>query len=149
MFLRERKDVVGGSLLTIIGIAFTWYALIHYDLGTLSNMGPGMFPAALGVLLAIFGTAMAIVGLFERDGFPEIHLRQPVFVVGSVAAFALLLPPFGVLPAVLGVVIVSALADSRARPLSIALLGAALCLLAWLIFSVGLALPMPMLHWPF
>jgi hypothetical protein len=149
MFLRNYKDVIGGGALAIFGFAFTWYAMQHYDLGTLSSMGPGMFPVGLGVLLCVLGLATAAFALFQQTPFPEIRVRVPFFVLASVAAFTLTLTPFGLIPAVLVVTVVSSFAESKVRFGSLAGLGGALCVIAWLIFGVGLNLPIAMLRWPF
>jgi hypothetical protein len=149
MQLREYRDVVGGGMLALIGLVFTWYTIQHYDLGTPNRMGPGMFPAVLGVLLGSFGLLMMILGFYERAAFPEIRIRVPAFVLGSVAAFTLVLGTFGLLPAVLAVTVVSTFAEQKVKPISLLGLCAALCLMSWMIFGVGLRLPIAMLRVPF
>lgn len=149
MFLREYRDIVGGSILALIGLVFAGYALQNYDLGVPTDMGPGMFPVALGVLLAALGAAIVFVGFIQREAFPEIRVRVPFFVLSGLIAFGLLLAPFGLLPAVLGTVIVASFAEVKVRPASLAALSAALCLIAWVIFGIGLKLPVAMIRWPF
>lgn len=149
MFSRDWRDVVGGALLAVLGLAFSWYAAEHYNLSTLRRMGPGMFPAGLGLVLAFFGVLMMVPALFREGTMPVIRFWSPLFVLSGVAAFALTIRPFGLIPAILSVVVVSSFADLKVRPVSLALLCAALCLVAWLTFRVGLGLPIPMLRWPF
>jgi hypothetical protein len=55
MLSRDYRDIVGGLLLVVLGLGFSWYAAEHYDLGSLRRMGPGMFPTVLGVALACLG----------------------------------------------------------------------------------------------
>lgn len=149
MFSRDYRDIAGGILLIVVGIGFSVYAMTHYDLGTLRRMGPGMFPAALGFILAVFGLLQAIPAFFRPGVMPDIRIWTPIFVLGGTAAFAMMIRPFGLLPAVAAVVIISSLAELRIRPVSLTLLVASLCLLSWLIFRVGLGLPLAMARWPF
>jgi hypothetical protein len=108
-----------------------------------------MPPVTLGVLLAAFGVIIAVPALFRRGRMPEILIWEPLCVLSAVAAFAAIIRPFGMIPAVLAVIIISSLAEARFRPLNLAALSATLCLIAWLTFGVGLALPIPMVSWPF
>ena len=149
MLTRDYRDIVGGAVLVITGLAFSWYAATHYDLGTLRRMGPGMFPSALGVLLAIFGAATMIPAFFRPGTMPEVRKWTPLFVLAGVAAFGLMIRPFGLIPATLAVTIISSFAELRIRPLSLAMLCLSLCLISWLTFKVGLGLPIQMFSWPF
>lgn len=149
MFKRDYRDMVGGALLIICGLALAWFASHDYDLGTLRRMGPGMFPMGLGLLLAAFGAILFIQALFQSGEMPVIRIWTPLFVLGGTAAFALLIKPFGLIPAICGVVIVSSLAELKFRPVLLTILTAALVLIAWVVFRVGLQLPLQMYKWPF
>lgn len=149
MLSRDYRDIAGGALLVLFGIAFSLYAIGHYDLGTMRRMGPGMFPAALGFVLAAFGLILLVAAFFRTGEMPEIRIWTPLFVLAGVTAFGLTIRPFGLIPAVLAVTIVSSLAELKIRPVSLALLCVALCLIAWLAFGVGLGMPIPMFRWPF
>ncbi|WP_312468681.1 MULTISPECIES: tripartite tricarboxylate transporter TctB family protein [Brucella] len=149
MLSRDYRDIVGGILLVALGLAFSWYAAANYELGTLRRMGPGMFPTSLGVVLAGFGLVIAIPAFFRPGVMPEIRVWTPIYVLLGVGAFALTIRPFGLIPAVLSVVVISSLAELRVKPLSLTILSTALCLIAWLVFRVGLGLPVAMFRWPF
>ncbi len=149
MLSHDYRDIVGGTLLAVGGAAFAWYAAEYYNLGTMRRMGPGMFPMGLGVVLAILGISIVIPALLRRGTVPEIRTRTPLFVLGGVAAFALLIRPAGLFPAIIAAVVISSLADGKIRPLSLAVLCSSLCLVAWLTFSVGLGLPLHVARWPF
>lgn len=149
MLSRDYKDVVGGGLLLVAGLTFSWYAAEHYALGTLRRMGPGMFPMALGFVLAFFGALMLVPALLRPGPMPQVRIWTPLFVLSGVAAFALTIRPFGLIPAILAVIVVSSFAELKFRPVSLAALCAGLCLLAWLVFSVGLGIPVAMFRWPF
>lgn len=149
MLSRDYRDVVGGALLAVCGLVFSWYAAWQYDLGTLRRMGPGMFPMALGLGLALFGGLLMVPAFFRPGIRPHIRVWTPLFVLTGVAAFALTIRPFGLIPAILAVTIISSFAELRVRPVSLTLLCAALCLMSWLTFHVGLGLPIPLVRWPF
>ena len=61
--LLKKRDFYAGGLMTLLGAAVTLDSLT-YTLGTLTHMGPGMFPLMLGITLTfvgvlILGAAMA------------------------------------------------------------------------------------------
>ncbi|HRP78165.1 MAG TPA: tripartite tricarboxylate transporter TctB family protein [Aquamicrobium sp.] len=149
MYSRDYRDIVGGALLTLSGLAFAFYAIARYDLGALRRMGPGMFPVGLGFVLALLGALLLIGALRRRGPRSEIRIWTPFFVLAGVAGFALMIRPFGLIPAIVVLTIVSSLAELKFRPASTLILTVALCLVAWLTFKVGLGLPMQMFRWPF
>src|SRR5665213_1330636 len=61
--LVKKRDFYAGGLMTLLGAAVTLDSTT-YTLGTLTHMGPGMFPLMLGITLTfvgvlILGTAVA------------------------------------------------------------------------------------------
>lgn len=144
-----RGERITGLVLMVAGVGFAWYALEHYALGTPRRMGPGMFPVGLGLVLAALGLAIAIVSPDRALRRPDFDLRISAAVVGAIVIFGLLVSSLGLLPAVAGTVVVAALAERPFRPISVIALSAVLGTMAWLIFRVGLGLPMPMLRWPY
>lgn len=149
MFRRDYRDLMGGALLAAGGLGIALFSYYNYDIGTLRRMGPGMFPMGLGYLLAGFGVWIFALALFRRGDFPEIRIWSPLFVLLGTGAFALFIRPLGLIPAVLAVVVISSLAELKIRPVTIAILASSLSVLAWLIFKVGLRLPLQLFKWPF
>ena len=145
---RDYRDIVGGLLLIVFGLAFTGYSAAHYALGTLRQMGPGMFPAGLGVVLALLGLLLFAGAMFRAGTVPQIRIWTPLFVLAGVVAFALSIRPLGLIPAVLAVTIISSFAELKIRPVSLGLLCLSLSLIAWVTFGLGLNLPIPMFRWP-
>lgn len=143
------SERITGLVLAAGGLIFAWYSAEHYNLGTLRRIGPGMFPLALGLILCGFGLAIAVVAPDRKFSRPDFNARVLAAVVLSIVVFGLLVSWAGLLPAVAGTVAVASLAESPYRPRSVVLLGLVLCVLSWLIFRVGLGLPMPLLRWPF
>jgi hypothetical protein len=143
------RDAVGGALLVAVGAAFAIYSWIHYPLGTVTRMGAGMVPFSLGVILAVLGGVVFMASLSREGSFTEIRVAAPLVVLGSVVAFALVIIPFGLLPAAFLATLIAAFADLSFRPVRNVILAAALSAVAYLIFAVGLQLPIPLFAWPF
>lgn len=149
MYRVDYVDIVGGALLVLFGVAVTYTSITYYPMGTPSRMGPGMFPAALGVVLAFLGILLALQAL-RREGYrPDIRVFSPLFVLGGIAAFAALIVPFGLVPAIVAIIVISSLADLRIRPVSLAISCIGLSLFAPFVFVFLLGLQIPLLRWPF
>ncbi|MFS8115361.1 tripartite tricarboxylate transporter TctB family protein [Rhizobium jaguaris] len=56
------RDVAGGLLMMVVGSAFSYFGWA-YDVGTLSQMGPGFMPVALGGILVLLGLLILVNGL--------------------------------------------------------------------------------------
>ncbi|KIQ04184.1 hypothetical protein RU07_05985 [Agrobacterium tumefaciens] len=147
MMNMDRREFAGGLFLLALGVAFAAYAALNYSTGTVTRMGPGMIPVALGGLLAVFGAVIAIGAFFRIAEPTEIRWIVPIIVLGSVLVFGALIKPFGLIPAVAGSAIVATFAEEKFRPLFSLKLAVVLCVMAWLIFIVGLQLPIPLIDW--
>lgn len=148
------RDLVAGGILAALGVAWAAQAMLSYDLGTLRRMGPGMFPAALGIMLAGFGVAIGVQSLRagNRMRFGAIsreEIRQGALILVATASFALLVQRTGLFSAIAALSVLAALAGPRRSLAQHLWLAAALCAMAWLIFSLGLGMRVPLLRWPF
>lgn len=149
MGTRDYRDVIGGLGLIGAGGFAAFHALTTLRTGTLEQMGPGMFPAALGIILVIFGIMLAVPAFFRQGAVPQFRVWTPLFVFAGIAAFALMVRPTGFIPAVFALTVISSLAELKIRPVSLTILTLSLCVVAWLVFHVGLNLSTPMFRWPF
>jgi hypothetical protein len=145
---RSYADIIGGAALMVFGAGATAYAVATLPVGTVSRMGPGLFPAALGVLLAAFGVGTLVSGMRHAGQKPELHLRALLTVLVAILAFALLVRPFGIVPAVIVLTLIACTADGRLSLARAAVLAAGLALAATLVFKVGLGLPVLVVAWP-
>ena len=144
---RDPTDLIGGAVLIVIGVVVGLYAL-RYNLGTLTRMGPGFFPAVLGFLLAALGLLVLLPAL-TRHGEPPVPQLRPFFtILAALAAFALAVRAVGIVPATFLLVGIAAFAQRDVRALPTLALGAALSALAVLIFAKGLGVILPAFQWP-
>jgi hypothetical protein len=138
---RDVTDIVSGGLLITIGLMFFLPAL-GYGIGSVTAMRAGYFPMAVSVIMMVLGAAIMAQGLTGRLTESEKIAWRPLFAVSaSMAGFALLIERFGVVPAIVAAVALAALGDRGSRPIGTFVLAALLCLGVWLIFAVGLGLP--------
>ena len=119
MLSRDYRDILGGLILLVAGVSFTTYAFLTLDLGTPRQMGPGLFPAGLGIVMALLGIFISILALSRTGSAIEISFVRPTLILASVAAFAIIIPIFGMVPAIVVVTLVSSMADRHASLLQL------------------------------
>ena len=151
-----KKDYYGGALLMIVGAA-ACYASVSYRIGQLSSMGPGYFPFALGVLIAIVGAMIAITARGEQEeaagghghghGMPD--LRGAACIVLAAVAFYFIGDWFGLLPATFAISFISALGDRNNTVKQSFVLSVVMMVVAAVVFYWALKLQMPLYKWGF
>jgi hypothetical protein len=156
---------VGGGLFLIALAAIGLAGGFNLPTGTLSGIGSGLLPRSVAVLVAAFGMLLIVQGLlFEGDRLEQWHLRGPVFVLGAVLIFAILIrgstlnfggilgipvlasvkvPGLGLIVAGPLAVIVSSLAERSTRPGEVVVFAIILTLLCGILFKELLNLPIP------
>lgn len=148
---RNVRDMIGGLAVAAIGGGF-FYRSFAYGIGTLSEMRAGFFPMVLSAAAIVMGLAIvgsAIAGrTTENDGEDEDRFepRPLLAVLGGIAAFAALLVPFGLGPSVAAAAIIAGSGDPQNRMRDLVLLGTALAIGCWLVFALGLKLPLPFIR---
>jgi hypothetical protein len=144
--IRHPKDFLAGLLFIAFGIA----ALVigsNYTLGTAARMGPGYFPRILGGLLVVLGAALALRALrINGPPLPRWHWRPVVIVLGSVAAFGLVLTSLGMVVSTVLLIVASSSASHEFRFRESLISGVTLAVLAVVVFVLGLKLLLPI--WP-
>jgi uncharacterized protein YybS (DUF2232 family) len=148
MAQRDPTDLIGGGLLVVVGVAVGFYAM-RYNLGSLTRMGPGFFPTVLGFLLAFLGALVLLPALRRPGERPVPHWRPLFTILLAVAAFALTVRPFGMVPATFVLVSVAALAQREVRIVPTLILCVGLSVLGVLVFAQGLGVLIPAFNWPF
>jgi hypothetical protein len=148
MHARDYRDLISGAALLVLGCAVSLYSLLTYSTGTITQMGPGMFPAALGAVLGVLGAVIAVPAWFRSGEVPEIAIRPLVVVLVSIGAFALLLEPFGVVPAVVVLTVGAVLADDQVGVKGAAILSLGMAATTVLLFQKLLGVPFQAFRWP-
>jgi hypothetical protein len=143
----RNTDVIGGLL--TLGLAVgVLVESSDYGRGSILRMGPGYFPTVLGILLLVLGAALTWRG-FRQNGepIPVPDVRSILFISAALGLFALTLPRFGLAPAIVLLVAVSACASPVRRPMTIAWIAIALTVFAYVVFVRLLSLHIDLLRW--
>lgn len=153
----KRNDIISGLMLLAFGVGVTLFAIAEYRVGTLLRAGPGLFPAIIGVVMALLGAAISVGGILRSNSIQgtngasaeaTVEMRALLAILGSIGIFALLVDNFGILPAILAQVLVAAFAQERIRLLHTIILAPILAVMAILIFKVLLGVPFDILKLP-
>lgn len=147
------REFWAGVMFAAIGMAFAWGAR-RYAFGSSAEPGPGYFPFGLGVLLALLGLGGIVRSLRWRASRTDpadppvgrLAWRPLLVIAGSIAAFAWVLPRFGLVTALPLVVVLSAMASPQFRWHEALLNAAVMTAGCWAVFVWGLDLPLPL--WP-
>jgi len=157
-------DLAGGLfLLALAGLGLA--GGFNLPFGTLSGIGSGLMPRVVAILVGAFGVLLVLQALIlDGDRLERWHLRGPVFVLGGVLVFAILIrgstltlggfagipllatirvPSLGLVAAGPLAVIVSAFADRDTRLLEIIAFAIAMTLICGFLFKELLNLPIP------
>jgi hypothetical protein len=162
--VKSPLDFAGGIFLialALLGLAggFT------LPFGTLSGIGSGLMPKVVAILVGAFGVLLLLQALvWEGDRVDRWHLRGPLFVLGAVLLFAMVIrgstltlggfaglpalasvkvPPLGLIVAGPLAVMFSSLADKDTRPMEVIIFSVVMTLLCGLLFKELLSLPIP------
>ena len=146
MTLISSKTFAAGALFFTLGVgavAFGW----DLPRGQASRMGPGYFPMLLSFLLTGLGlVTMAKAALASGERLDHWHWQRMVFILGSIAVFALLITKTGLAIAAFAIVTISASAASDKRWREILVLAVCLSAASVILFVVLLGLPLRV--WP-
>ena len=154
---KYKKDYYGGALMVLIGLGAI-YGGLNYQIGSLSHMGPGFFPASVGALLVITGLLIAIGARSpdredEGGGVPSSHphglpdLRGTICIILGILAFIFIGEYGGLLPATFAITFISALGDRTNTLLQSVILSLGMVFIALVVFWWGLQLQLPLFQW--
>ena len=166
--MRMNKDKMAALLLMLLGLGAVLEGRSH-SIGSLTQMGSGYFPVALGLILLGIGGLMlitaspveeekpltALIGADEQetahlslDHCPDPDLRGIVCIIASVIGFIILGHYFGLVPATFASVFIAAIGDRTATLREAVLLGLLMCVLAIGLFHYVLHIQFPLLQFP-
>ncbi len=124
---RDMQDIIGGILLTALGLFAAFYAQ-RYEFGSLNRMGPGYFPVASG----------------ERM---DIKWKTFGIIIGSVVLFGATLKLLGIILATVLAVFVASLADNQITWRGRAMVSVGVAAITYLVFIYGLSMVLPVWPW--
>lgn len=166
--MRMNKDKMAALLLMLLGVGAVLEGRSH-SIGTLTQMGSGYFPVALGLILLVIGGLIlvtaspveeekplpALIGADEQesahlslDHCPDPDLRGIACIIMSVISFILLGHFFGLVPATFASVFIAAIGDRTSSLREAVLLSVLMCALAIGLFHYVLHIQFPLLQWP-
>ena len=140
-FAHNPKDGIAGLIFLAIGAGA--FALAHdYEIGTATSMGPGYFPAVLGIALMLIGAASLARGLRgQPEPIARVHLLPLVQIVAGVLGFAALIERAGLVAAVFVLVACACLTRIQSRPIEVLVTFLVLAAFAVAVFIRVLHLP--------
>lgn len=146
MRIRSPRDFWAGVVFVAIAAAYIWIAW-GYRYGTPQRMGPGFFPIWVAGLLGGLGLIVLLRSfVISGPSIDRFGFRQLVVTLGAVVMFGVVLSYFGLVAAIVVLVVAGALADPASRVLET--IGLAIFLV---VFSVGIfvhLLGLPLKVWP-
>jgi hypothetical protein len=147
--LSINKDYYGGGLMILIGLAAV-YVGSRYQFGTLARMGPGFFPTAVGVILALVGLAIALSAsptAVEAGALPAFDWRAWSGIIGGTVAFIVLGEYGGLVPATFAIVFISAMGDRNNTLKHAFWLAAGMVAIAVVVFWWALQMQFDLFRW--
>ena len=145
MTSRDYRDIIGGLVMAALGLLIFLHAQ-RYEIGSLAAMGPGFFPAALGLLLSIFGALVAIPAFFRAGEPIGFNWRAYLLVISSLLLFALTLRSLGIVLATALAVVSSSFASPVQTMKGRGVLVVSVVAITYVVFILGLNMRIPV--WP-
>ena len=157
MNIKSQKDFFSGLMFMGVGVAFAWGAS-SYTLGDGARMGPGYFPLALGVLLAVLGSIITFkalvvetadgdkVGAFAWKPLFFIIMANLVFGASIGGLPSIGMKPLGLIVGIYLLTYIASHAGDEHNFKEVAILASILAAMSYLAFIVLLKLQFPV--WP-
>ena len=146
MKVRAPRDFLSGAIFVAIGSAFALVAG-RYPIGSAVEMGPGYVPSLLGWILALLGLILLARSLvIKGPSLSSVDLRSLCVVTLSIVLFGLTYGKFGLVAAIIVMVLVACLASSESKLIESVVAAVLLSLLTTFLFVYFLKLPLRV--WP-
>ena len=118
----------------------------HYPFGTTLRMGPGYFPMVLSGILIVFGLFIMLRGMRKSEKIQgNWSLRAMIVLPFSIVLFGFLMELAGFIPALVGLVFISAASGREFKFIEVLLLSLFLGVLSVAMFIWGLGLRYPLI----
>ena len=151
------RDYYAGALMALIGV-IAGYNAMQYQLGTLTRMGPGLFPLALSIILVSLGLLIALNAGEAEDTEGELHTLDPnaskypdikgcLAIMAGMIAFVVLAQTVGFVAGTFACVFISAIGDKDATWTGSFVLATVVTAIGMLVFVWGLKMHFPLFKW--
>jgi uncharacterized membrane protein len=145
--LSRNKDFLAGALMMSIA-AIAFHMALDYPFGSALRMGPGYFPRVLAGILMVFGVYVMIRGLKTGEKVQGVWgWKALALITASLWIFGWLMERVGMIPSLVVMFFVSALAGHEFRFKEVLVLATVMIIFAWAVFIYGLGLPYPLFWW--
>lgn len=141
---RGGQNLIAGAVFALFGAAILLVAWKSLPMGQLSEMGPGFFPAAIGMVLMGFGVLIAMSPCAQQDGTHPIAWRGGFFLVLAILFAAVMIERLGLVPTIVVAGLLGAFASARMTVRFALPLVAGLTFISLFIFKFCLNLPIPL-----
>jgi hypothetical protein len=139
------KDFWSGMMFIATGAGALIIAR-DYPFGTTVRMGPGYFPIVLGALLVLFGLYFVGKGLRGAEKIEGSWSRRGMIILPlSLVLFGILMERAGFVPALVVLIVGSALASTEFRLVEVLIFAVLLTAACVALFVWGLGLPYPLI----
>lgn len=142
------KDLLAGLIFIVFGIGT--FVLAHdYEIGTAVEMGPGYFPATVGLVLALIGVAAIARGVTRKTPDPITpHRIEPLILVfAGILAFSLLIEKAGLVVASAALIGLACFRRLLVRPLEVLVIYSVLTGFSALVFVKWFDMQLPLFWW--
>ena len=136
--------------LIFIAFGVGTFVLAHdYEIGTAVEMGPGYFPAAIGLVLAAIGVAAIARGLSRKTPDPITpHRIEPLLLVfAGILAFSFLIERAGLLVASAALIGIACFRRLLSNPLEVLIIYVVLTGFSALVFVIWFDMQLPLFWW--
>lgn len=143
--LGSNKDFLAGLLFVLIG-AFALIFARDYPMGLAMRMGPGYFPTVLAGILCLIGVYVMVRGILFGAKLAGTWGWKPLALITlAIVLFGFLMDRLGLIPALVVMFFVSALAGREFRFKEVLLLAVVMGGFAVGVFVYVLKLPYPLI----
>jgi putative tricarboxylic transport membrane protein len=140
--MKRIKGATGGLFVSLIGLVFLLGAR-GLTIGAPLNMGPGMFPVVLSCLTIVTGLTIAANDILRgMPVLPRLDLKAVAGVSIAIAVYALLIERAGILVTTCLAIGILGSIIPRMSWKETGLLALGLSLFLWLVFGMGLGMPL-------
>ena len=148
---------IGGALVVVMALV-AWASARGLEFGSLAEIGPGLFPVALAVLLLALSLVLVGIGALQGSGEDLVvpgkeALRAVVGIVAALVVFSFTIRGSGFMPA-LGVtgatplaILIAGVASRETRWLDLVVFALVLTTFCAVLFRFLLGLPLPLAPW--